>query len=571
MMGIVVSGLMKFSYGFEICNSSLLHKIFSIGHFSSFPNPFNRTFASLPILSPILLVILLSLIAIVVYFYRSSGLMSKKTFTWLIVSFILIFVFVNGWLVFKNQPPRVDFRLTFMPLQTDAQMKDEEWMGDALWTMVAKNIQASVENNVIISPVDWFSGIAATDSFHSSIDFNKFCDKNKNEYFLRVRIESIESVPNLKIELISASDRATEIRDSFALTLMQLPEISKQISRQILSRFDLNLKESDLAISFVAPQAYKDFVTAQRFYRERQYVSASEFAQKAIAADSNLIDAYVLLGKSYFQSGVMRKEQGESPVEEFEAAREWLTKTIAKDSSRSEAYVFLGEYYIYQERWSIAEDMLSRAFQLNPNIPRLYLALSRLHQFRFKKLGFRTEEELFKRAIFINPRYEDGYLVLAEYHLFENRRRAAIAVLEKYLAIDPNSVPALMALGKIYLVRNDIIKIIEIFNRVLELQPDNADAFYNLGILYYNTEDYETAEKFFMRAIDLNNHLNANLYLAYLYEAKGNYEKAIEFLRRRIRFRKGADDEFAEEARKHLFKLMHGDSTTTILNEKNNE
>lgn len=568
MMGFVVSGLIKISYGFEICSSLFLHRILSTNHFISLSDPFHRIFGNLPVLSPILLVILLSLIAIVVYFYRSSALMSKKILTWLIVAFILIFLFVNGWLVFKNRPPRVDFRLTFVPLQADTQIKDAEWMGDALWTMVTKNIQSTVEKNAIVSPEEWISGIAVTDSIYSDSDYIKFFQKNKNEFFLYGKIESIESVPYLKFELVHGLDRTIEIRDSLALALQQLPEISKQISRRILSRFDLNLSDSDLVISFVSPQAYQDYVRAQRLYRDKRYAAAGEFAQKAVSADSNLIDAYLLLGKCYFQSGVIRKEQGESPVEEFEAARYWLTKSIAKDSLQSEAYIFLGEYYIYQERWSIAEDMLSQAFQLNPNIPRLYLALSRLHQFRFKKLGFRDEEALFQRAIFINPRFEDGYLALADYYLFENRRRSAIAVLEHYLSINPNSVPALMALGKIYLVRNDIIKIIEIFDRVLELQPDNADAFYNLGILYYNTEDFETAEKFFLRAIDLNNHLNANLYLAYLYEAKGNYEKAIEFLRRRIRFRKGPDDEFAEEARKHLFKLMQGDSTANFSNYK---
>ncbi len=204
--------------------------------------------------------------------------------------------------------------------------------------------------------------------------------------------------------------------------------------------------------------------------------------------------------------------------------------------------------------------MLVKAYQLNPNNPRLYLTFSRLHKFRYQKLGFKNEEQLFKHAIFINPCYEDAYLMLADYYLFENEREKAIRVLEQFLEINPDSVPVLMALGKVYLVRREIFKIIEIYNRVIALDPNNSDAFYNLGILYYNSEDYENAEKFLRRAIAIDNHLNANLYLAYLYEIKGDYDKAIEYLRRRIRYRKGLDDEFAEEARKHLFKLLHVDS-----------
>ena len=151
--------------------------------------------------------------------------------------------------------------------------------------------------------------------------------------------------------------------------------------------------------------------------------------------------------------------------------------------------------------------------------------------------------------------------MLADHYLFENQREKAIQVLNQFLDINSNSVPALMALGKIYLVRNEILKIIEIYNRVLELEPDNSNAYYNLGILYYNSKDYDNAEKFLKRAIAIDNHLNAHLYLAYLYELNGEYSKAIEYLRNRVRYRKGMDDEFAEEARKHLFKLLHGDST----------
>ena len=60
--------------------------------------------------------------------------------------------------------------------------------------------------------------------------------------------------------------------------------------------------------------------------------------------------------------------------------------------------------------------------------------------------------------------------------------------------------------------------------------------------------------------------MNAHLYLAYLYDVQGKKEKAIEHLRERIRQRKGLDDEFAEEARKRLFDLVHGDSILSAPN-----
>lgn len=570
MMGIVVSGLIKISYGIGIGSNSA-QLMTPCSHLASLFQPLHRTFLNLPALTPILFIVLISIIFILSYFYRSSGLMSKKMLISSIAVCLLLFISANAWIILKNRPPRLDFRLTMMPLQTELPQQESTWMANALWTMLARNLHASVADKAVIAPPEWIAEIAALDSGDRGSNLKKMSVKSNNEYFLLGEIEERHSLPFLEFEMVRASDQTIVISDSFQLNLPELPETCKQISHRILSYFKLEAQETGLSLALVSPQAYQALLDAQHFYLDRNYESAIRSAKKAIAIDSNLIDSHLLIGKSSFMAGVKRKELGQAPVEEFESARAWLERAIARDSTQSEAYLFLGEYYIYQERWSVAEDLLARSFQLNSHSPRLYLALSRLHEFRFQKLGFQSEEELFKRSIFINPRYEDGYLALADYYLFDNRRQAAIEVLEHYLAIDPNSVPALMALGKIYLLRNEILKIIEVFNRVLELQPKNADAFYNLGILYYNTEDFDTAEQLFLRAIELNNHSNANLYLAYLYEAKGDFVKAIEYLRRRIRLRRGPDDEFAEEARKHLFKLMHGDSTDNVSSAKNDE
>ena len=118
-----------------------------------------------------------------------------------------------------------------------------------------------------------------------------------------------------------------------------------------------------------------------------------------------------------------------------------------------------------------------------------------------------------------------------------------------------------MALGKIYIVRNEMIPLMDVLTKVIRLDPDNADAYYNLGILYYNSNDYDNAKRFFNRAIQINNHLNSHLYLAYIFELEGNLDMAIKHLRLRIHYKTGSDDEFAEEARKHLYKLMHPKKT----------
>jgi tetratricopeptide (TPR) repeat protein len=556
MVGIVLKDVAN--VGCELQIQSLLF----VGHFSNirYPNlsqPSNWSLTNLPILSPIFLLILASIIFILFYLYKTSELMNKKKLISILAVTIFLFLLISFLSIQQNRSLKVKFRLTLIAFQSDSTTSHSSWIGDALWNMTVRQVQHSVAGQAIISPVDWTQAIIKADSIHELVYLKNLNKRLKAEYLLIGKISAEKKSPNIIYQMVNIDNGEIIINRSLSLIPQNLPEISNRICDEILNYFNIEPKISETSIRYTSPDAYQKYLSGKEFYQEKNYQFAIDLSQQSIAADSSIVEAYVLAGKSYFMRGVEKKKKGESPLEEFEHAKELLNQAVALDSSFDEAYDFLGEYYIYRERWSLAEQMLLKAYRLNPNQPRLYLSLSRLHQSRYQKLGLKNEEQLYRRAIFINPCYEDGYLMLADYYLFNNQRDKAIQVLEQFLDINPNSVPALMALGKIYLVRNEILKIIKIYDRVLELEPSSSDAYYNLGILYYNSKDFENAEKFLKRAIAIDNHLNAHLYLAYLYEIKGEYDKAIEHLRQRIRYRKGLDDEFAEEARKHLFELLH--------------
>ncbi len=568
MVGIVLMRLVNVNFILLTHNFLLVDQIKKISSCTNLSVPLSWNLASLPILSPIFLVILASIIFILLYLYKTSELLNKKTMIGILIVVILFFLALNILMIHQGRPPTMRFHLAFTPVQTDSSSSQLSWLGDALWNMTARQLQNSVAGQAIIAPVEWTQSVIKIDSIHDVNYLKKINDQLDIQYILAGKIVNKATSPNFRYQMIQTRGGEVIIDRSLILIPKNLPEMSAQVLDGILDYFNVEAKIVDSRISYIAPETYQKYLKGKDFYQQKNYQFAIDLAQQVIATDSGIVEAYLLLGKSFLMKGIEKKKQGESPVEQFESAKHWSSQSIALDSSNAEAYSILGEYYIYQERWSLAEKMLVKAFKLNPNQPRLYLSLSRLHPSRYQKLGFINDVQLYKRAIFINPCYEDGYLMLSDYYLFENQREKAIQILEQFLIINPNSVPALMALGKIYIVRNEILKIIEIYNRVLELEPNNSDAYYNLGILYYNSKDYDNAEQFLKRAIAIDNHLNSHLYLAYLYEIKGEYDQAIKHLRKRIHYRKGLDDEFAEEARKHLFKLLHGDSSRTDSMEK---
>ena len=174
----------------------------------------------------------------------------------------------------------------------------------------------------------------------------------------------------------------------------------------------------------------------------------------------------------------------------------------------------------------------------------------------FTPAALRNELELYQHALKLNPLELEAVLGAVEYFLRENRRKEALSLLEKYRGLNPNHVPTLMALGRIYIENGDMPKLLPLFETIVRLDPQNVEAFYNLGITYYHRNDLENAMRFFQRAQQIANYPDAHLYLAQIYERRGDTTAALDHLRERIRLSSGNDDVYAAEARQHLYKLL---------------
>lgn len=233
-----------------------------------------------------------------------------------------------------------------------------------------------------------------------------------------------------------------------------------------------------------------------------------------------------------------------------------VAKLAAQDSLHSESARRLGEVYISLKKWNEAEHALRLARERDSTDSKIYLLLAQLHPSRWQLLGFHRELELYQRARALNPIDLAAGLVEADYHWQENRTAQAVEILEHLLRLNPNQVDVLMSLARINPPHQDDPKNLALYERILALAPDNAEAYFNLGIVYYHNDDFDNASKFFGRAIKLNNHADARLYLANLSERRGNQALAIQYLRERIRLSRGEDDKYAAVARNQLYNIL---------------
>lgn len=256
-----------------------------------------------------------------------------------------------------------------------------------------------------------------------------------------------------------------------------------------------------------------------------------------------------------------------------DSLRVWLPRlrsAVKRDSLMARGWLTLGQACIYAKKWNDAEQSLRRARALDSLNSKIYLSFAQLHMSRLQDLTFENELELCRRAHALNPCDVEAAIATSNHLLLSNRRDEAIALLERYRRLNPDHLAVLMMLGRIFVTKNELLQTLPLFEHILALDPANADAYYNLGIAYYNQENDTTAIRFFERALQLNDHADARLYLAYIYERRKDMDKAIHYLRERIRLSTGDDDVFAGEARKHLYEvlLQRGEIPENLLPDK---
>ncbi len=358
--------------------------------------------------------------------------------------------------------------------------------------------------------------------------------------------------------------RKTEAADAHAGIRLKLPqqfgslqEMTAELARAILHEWTGDEKP---ATTVWQDQFNEELL--QRYYAARLAVAADQTEpalQQAFAllqTDSDFAPFANLYGRA-LMAHLQRKAANKLEWEDSLRSAVPLMKHAAKDDSlHGESSRRLGEMYIRLEKWNEAERALLQARRREPTDSEIYLLLGQLHVSRLKPLGFHNRLDLYEYARRLNPINIAAGVAAANYLLLENREKEAINLLEQLRRLNPNHLGVLMSLGRIYIVKGDAAKIFEIHERVLALEPNNADAYYNLGIAYYNRKDFENAVKLFERAIALNNHPDARMYLAQIYERQGNIDKAIAYLRERIKLSRGDDDEVAAEARRHLYEIM---------------
>ena len=227
-----------------------------------------------------------------------------------------------------------------------------------------------------------------------------------------------------------------EVTDIFA--------VQDEVTRQIIRAMAVKLTEAEQTRMGRAPtgvlEAYDLVLRGEeerkRTTRESNAESRRLFV-KALDLDPEYAAAYAGLGWTQLQSWQFLWS---TERQTLERARELAERAIALDRTLANAYHLLGQVHLWRKDHELALAQIARLVELAPNNAGGYETLAEIHNWSgAPELGIRD----IRHAMRLNPHYPYFYLwTLGHAYYLVQRRQEALDIFGKLIEQNPNFLPA---------------------------------------------------------------------------------------------------------------------------------
>ena len=304
-----------------------------------------------------------------------------------------------------------------------------------------------------------------------------------------------------------------------------LVRLSDTRTREVLWSGEFNLRDDN--IEFVAAEISREVASFMGVE-----LDAAEVAASAGRPSDNFEALQYRLMADYFRNKV---------PDSLEMAVEYYQMAIEKRPSYAPAFAGLAITYMGLDSWGEnqvwamkAQEALSRAMALNPEIPESHIANG--VYLRIYRKDFLAAELALKEAIRLDPfhsnaRREYGLLLMRDL----GRPDEALFQLTEATRLDPLLERNYIHLFELYCIRGEYLKAVEIARRQHELNPVNPLAYRNIAQAYLLLGDRDEAIKWAKRCIHLYEFSSKSLYfergfqlLASLYLDQGEFDMAAD-------------------------------------------
>ena len=385
-------------------------------------------------------------------------------------------------------------------------------------------------NRFAVRPLSSVKGYAESDK-----DSLKFGEELKVDAVLEGTLQRTENRLRVNVRLWDVRDGTQIWQDSFDAAEAEFFNLQDQISTRVTNSLVSDLLEKDRQIltrrSTDNAEAFRAYIRGRAIMDSKNPDSAEKAIdeyQKAIALDPTFAMAHVGFADAFSRLGF--NSSGAKAEEYYAKSKASANKALALDPELAEAYAALGTVNrIYDWDWAGAEKNFKRAIELNPNYSKAHLWYALL----LANLG-RHDEALTetKRAAEIDPLSQDiksGHLTVLE---GRGEYTEALLLARENLKFNKEQRLTKRGLATFSFHSGEYAQVIEIGEQ--ELPDKNSQKYVWLSLLaaaYHKIGQTEKADEKLRQLEELSQTDTQALYsLAINYTERGRFDDAVAVL-----------------------------------------
>lgn len=176
---------------------------------------------------------------------------------------------------------------------------------------------------------------------------------------------------------------------------------------------------------------------------------------------------------------------------QIDQAIELIKELLSEDPNIAIYHGLLAECLLDKKRIYAAEYELSRALELEPQLPYLFLLKARLS---FIQRNFKDAIAFCDESLSIDPEDVDAYLLKSDIHLISEDYKNAKLCIDQAAKIDPDTIQIDLAYGDYFFEQGDHLKAAQFAIDALSKDAQNVEANVLMGHLKLAKGEVDDAE-----------------------------------------------------------------------------
>ena len=309
--------------------------------------------------------------------------------------------------------------------------------------------------------------------------------------------------------------------------------------------------EKALAIDPTNSMIYSEMAAA--YFRRRQVDQAIDYAERAVRADTDNLEAHQLLSTIYSNMLGQATSRG-VPPEIIDNAIEEFEHVVRLDPNERDAYLMLGRLYRFKNDPERATEVYRDFLEIAPGSEEGAISLAEL---QIDAGNVEEAVEILKKFNEEQPGSQTALTTLGDAYAQLEEFDGAADAYSGALLLDENNIDLMRALAQALFFADRFDEAIERYQRLIVEDPEDALAYLRIGQIYRERMQYDEAREHVGKAAQLvPDSTEIRFNLALLNRDSGRFEEALSEVRELLRQTEQSRYTDAERSNRRVF-LTH--------------